>query len=214
MIIPPAPGFSVQADAPEDFHIPALAVHLCLDMQNLIGPSGPWAAKWSERVLPAIVALVEHAPQRCIFTRFVPPAGAEATPGAWRQFYRKWPGLTVSEIDPEAVELMAPLKVFTPPARVLDKTRYSAFSNSALSEQLRALSAEALILSGAESDMCVLSTLLSAVDLGYPVFVASDAICSSCDPCHDGVLQLCHQRFSQQVHILPVAEIREGWNPA
>src|SRR5690242_6480992 len=159
--------------------VPKGAVHLCLDMQNLIGPGGPWAAQWAERILPAVVSLVEHAPQRSIFTRFVPPSDERLMPGGWRDFYRAWPGMTAREIDPDAIELMAPLKLFTPPATVIDKTRFSAFSNSALDERLRALDAKAIIVSGAESDMCVLATVLAAVDLGYPVIVATDAICSS-----------------------------------
>jgi nicotinamidase-related amidase len=135
-------------------------------------------------------------------------------PGAWRAFYRKWPGLTGKEIDPDAVELMAPLKLFVPPAAVLDKTRYSAFSNPALQECLRAMSAEAPIISGAESDVCVLSTVLGAVDLGYPVVVATDAICSASDPCHDAVLQLYYLRFSQQVQTMVTEEICSLWQAA
>jgi nicotinamidase-related amidase len=209
--VPPAGEPDWQAEPAIHARIPPQAVHLCLDMQNLIGPVGPWAAQWAERVMPTIVALIEHAPARTLFTRFVPPPEPDLLPGAWRDFYRKWPGLTGKEIDLEALELMAPLKLFIPPATVIDKTRYSAFSNPALQERLKAMSAQALIVSGAESDMCVLSTVLAAVDLGYPVVVATDAICSASDPCHDAVLRLYHQRFSQQVQTMTVAAIREAW---
>jgi nicotinamidase-related amidase len=213
MIDPPAPAEGVRAD-PLVRNIPSRAVHLCIDMQNLIAPSGPWAAEWAMRVLPTICSLVERAPERCIFTRFVPPERPDQMPGAWRAFYGKWPGLTGREIDPEALELMAPLKLFVPPARLLDKTRYSAFSNSALHACLNEMGAEALIVSGAESDVCVLATVLSAVDIGYPVIVATDAICSSADPGHDAALQLYAQRFSQQVQTMQTDEIREAWAPA
>jgi len=213
-IVPPASVPDWQAEPAIHARIPPRAVHLCLDMQNLIGPAGPWAAQWAERVLPSIIALVEHAPTRTLFTRFMPPSEPDRLPGAWRDFYRKWPGLTGKEIEPEALELMGPLKLFIPPATVLDKTRYSAFSNPALHERLQAMSAEALIISGAESDMCVLSTVLAAVDLGYPVVVATDAICSASDPCHDAVLRLYHLRFSQQVQTMTVAAIREAWAAA
>ncbi len=43
-------------------------VHLCLDMQRLFGPSGPWATPWMTRVLPTVVKLVECAPSRTVFT--------------------------------------------------------------------------------------------------------------------------------------------------
>jgi nicotinamidase-related amidase len=194
--------------------VPARAVHLCLDMQNLLGPQGPWAAKWAERVLPAVVSLAEHAPSRTVFTRFVPPAEPDDARGAWRDFYRKWEGLTLKRIDPAMLELMAPLNLFVPPARVIDKQRYSAFSTPETQSTLTALGADAVIVSGAESDMCVLATVLAAVDLGYPVILAEDAVCSSADPPHDAVQELYHSRFSQQVQTLETAEIKQLWKPA
>jgi len=193
--------------------VSARAVHLCLDMQNLLGPQGPWAAKWAERVLPAVVSLAEHAPARTLFTRFVPPAEPDDAQGAWRDFYRKWEGLTLKRIDPGMLELMAPLNLFVPPARVIDKPAYSAFSAPETLETLTAMGADALIVTGAESDMCVLATVLAAVDLGYPVIVAEDAVCSSADPTHDAVQELYHSRFSQQVRTMPTPAIKELWRP-
>lgn len=182
-------------------------------MQNLLGPQGPWAAKWAERVMPAVVSLVEHAPARTMFTRFIPPATLEEATGAWRDFYRKWEGLTLTRIDPHALELMDALRLFVPPARVIDKRRYSAFSTPEKEAALKTLRASAIIVSGAESDMCVLATVLAAVDLGYPVIVAGDAVCSSADPTHNAVQQLYHSRFSQQVQTLETAAIRDLWRP-
>lgn len=194
--------------------IPPSAVHLCLDMQNLIGPAGPWAARWAERILPTVVSLVEHAPERCIFTRFVPPADTTELPPCWRTFYRAWPGMTAREVDPDAIELMAPLKLFTPPAAVLDKTRFSAFANAALHARLQSLAAETVIISGAESDMCVLATALAAIDHGYHVIVATDAVCSSADPGHEAALRLYRDRFSQQMQAMTTEAIRAAWRPA
>ena len=39
--------------------------------------------------------------------------------------------------------------------------------------------------SGSETDVCVLATVLDAVDIGYRVIVVRDAICSSSDEGHD-----------------------------
>jgi nicotinamidase-related amidase len=190
------------------------AVHLCLDMQNLIGPAGPWAARWAERVLPSVVSLVEHARGRTIFTRFIPPADIPEAESAWRDFYEKWAGLTLSRIEPALLELIPPLPMFVPPAMVFDKARFSAFSAAGLSERLRLLNADTLILSGAESDMCVLATALSGLDLGYRIVVATDAICSASDPCHDAVQRLYQERFSAQVRTIRVEQIRSLWRPA
>jgi nicotinamidase-related amidase len=40
---------------------------------------------------------------------------------------------------------------------------------------------------------------LSAVDLGYRVIIARDAVCSSSDEGHDPLLRLYHIRFSEQI---------------
>jgi nicotinamidase-related amidase len=50
------------------------SIHLCVDMQNLFAADGPWPTPWMEKVLPTIVRLAEHAPERTVFTRFIPPA--------------------------------------------------------------------------------------------------------------------------------------------
>jgi nicotinamidase-related amidase len=198
----------------DDRPISPQAVHLCLDMQNLIGPSGPWAARWAERILPALVSLIEHAPGRTIFTRFIPPPDIPDGESAWRDFYEKWAGLTLSRIEPALLELMPPLPMFAPPATVFDKARFSAFSATGLADRLRALQADTLILSGAESDMCVLATALGGLDLGYRIVIATDAICSASDPCHDAVQRLYQERFSAQIRTMPVATIRSLWRPA
>jgi hypothetical protein len=54
-----------------------------------------------------------------------------------------------------------------PPATVIDKTRYSAFAEPELVEHLRQRDADALIVSGSETDVCVLATVLDAIDIGY-----------------------------------------------
>jgi nicotinamidase-related amidase len=62
---------------------------------------------------------------------------------------------------------------------VIDKNRYSAFAEPRLIEHLRQRETDALIVSGSETDVCVLATVLDAVDIGYRVIVVRDAVCSS-----------------------------------
>jgi nicotinamidase-related amidase len=80
----------------------AYAANLCIDMQNLFAPGGPWATPWMERVAPFVAALT----QKHVNT---------------------------------------------------------------------------LVVSGGETDVCVLATVLAAVDRGYRVILAQDALCSSSD---------------------------------
>jgi nicotinamidase-related amidase len=207
-------GDKQSRNRPDDRPLPPRAVHLCLDMQNIIGPAGPWAARWAERILPSVVALTEHAPHRTLFTRFIPPRDVPNTAGAWRDFYEKWTGLTRSQIEPALLDLMPPLPMFVPPAAVFDKARFSAFSAPGLGARLQEGGADTIILSGAETEMCVLATALAGLDLGYRVVIARDAVCSASDPCHDAVQKVYHERFTAQIRTLDVAEIRALWRPA
>ena len=50
---------------------------------------------------------------------------------------------------------------------------------------MRELEADALIVSGSETDVCVLATVLDAVDIGYRVIVVRDAVCNSSDEGHN-----------------------------
>ena len=70
--------------------IGSAARHLCIDMQRLFSSDGPWPTPWMTKVLPVVEALVERAPPRTIFTRFIPPKRAEDMPGIWQAYYRKW----------------------------------------------------------------------------------------------------------------------------
>ncbi|GLI20353.1 nicotinamidase-related amidase [Xanthobacter flavus] len=190
------------------------AAHLCVDMQHLFGPGGPWPAPWAPRILPVIVELTGRAPARSLFTRFIPPHTAEALPGSWRQLYSKWREVTRQELAPELLDLVPELRRFTPPARLIDKTRYSAFSSPALLPTLAHLGADTLVLSGAETDVCILATLFDAVDYGYRVVVARDAVCSSSDAGHDAVLAMLSQRLSAQVEVADAEEILSAWRTA
>lgn len=187
------------------------AVHLCTDMQELFSPRGPWPTPWMERVLPIVVDLVERAPERTVFTRFIPPPTPEDAHGKWRDYFSKWSRVTRAAIAAKQLELMPALRRFVPPAAVFDKRVYSAFSNLALHAFLRDRAVDTLIVTGAETDVCVLSTVLAAVDLGYRVVVVEDAICSSSDASHDALLGLYQMRFDLQVELGSAAEVGERW---
>ena len=56
-----------------DLHLGS-AVHIAIDMQRLFGePESPWNVPWLSRVLPQVLELARHHPERTVFTRFIPP---------------------------------------------------------------------------------------------------------------------------------------------
>lgn len=181
-------------------------IHLCLDMQVMFGRDGPWPTPWMERVLPNVVALTDRIPAQTIFTRFIPPMRASDMPGMWREFYRKWPNVTRQRLAAELLELLPELRRYTPPATVFDKFVYSAFADGRLASQLAERSATTLLVSGAETDVCVLATILGAVDHGYRVVLVTDAICSSSDEGHDALMQMYTRRFDIQIELAPTGE--------
>ena len=68
-------------------------------------------------------------------------------------------------------------------------------------------------MSGSETDVCVLATVLGAVDLGYRVIVVRDAVCSSSDEGHDALMTLYQQRYTEQIEVADAATIIERWEP-
>ena len=102
---------------------------------------------------------------------------------------------------------MPQLSALCPPAAVIDKTRYSGFAEPNLLAHLRERDADALIISGSETDVCVLATVLDAVDLDCRVIVVRDAVCSSSDEGHEMLLRLYHTRFTEQIETADAATV-------
>jgi nicotinamidase-related amidase len=91
--------------------------------------------------------------------------------------------------------------------------QYSAFFNTSLHARLQKDRIGTLVVSGAETDVCVLSTICSAVDYGFRIVVAADGVCSSSDRCHDALMVLYTERFTQQLEIADVDTILQSWSP-
>src|SRR3954463_6160485 len=182
------------ADDLHPYPLTRRTIHLCVDMQRLFSADGPWPTPWLDRVLPVVTELASRHPERTVFTRFIPPERATDMPGLWQRYYSRWKYVTRQHLDPALLELLPSLANLCPPAKIIDKTRYSAFAEPYVPELLHALEADGLIVTGSETDVCVLATVLGAVDLGYRVIVVRDAVCSSSDQGHDALITLFRQR--------------------
>jgi nicotinamidase-related amidase len=66
-------------------------------------------------------------------------------------------------------------------------------------------------VTGGETDVCVLAAVMDAVDAGYRVVLAEDALCSVSDESHDAMLRHFGSRFSQQIELASSEEILAGW---
>ena len=185
--------------------------HLCIDMQNLFAWKTDWHTPWMDGVLPVVQSLAEARPERTIFTRFIPPERPGTGAGTWRRYWQRWPGMTREALPPGATELLPPLARLVPPAEVLDKAVYSPWQDGTLHRRLTEREVDTLIISGAETDVCVLAAVIGAVDFGYRVVLPMDALCSSSDRTHDALLTLYQDRYGQQVEAVTAAVILEAW---
>lgn len=160
---------------------------MCIDIQNVFAEPTPWHTPWINRILPPVEEITKRHPDRTVFTRFIPPRRAADMPGSWQRYYERWQEMTLEQIERELLEIVPALRRYSPPARIIDKHVYSPFMEPPLLNLLRGNQIEALIITGAETDVCVLAAVLGAVDCGYRVVIARDAICSSADATHDAL---------------------------
>jgi nicotinamidase-related amidase len=175
------------------------SVHLCIDMQLMFAEATEWHAPWLHGVLPAIEAIVDQRPARTIFTRFIPPATAEEATGAWQAYYRKWSAMARDRLAPELLELVPSLARHVPPARVLDKAVYSPWFSPDLIATLRNANIDTVIVTGGETDVCVATTVMGAIDHGFRVVLPTDAVFGSADETHDAMLRVFESRFALQL---------------
>ncbi len=187
-------------------------VHLCIDMQRLFAEGTDWHTPWMARVLPVVRRIAEARPERTVFTRFIPAARPGEGQGTWKRYYERWASMTLERLPPGMVDLMPPLQRLVPPAEVFDKPVYSPWFDGALHRRLREREVGALVITGAETDVCVLAAVMGAVDLGYRVVVPTDAVCSSSDETHDALLTLYRGRYGQQVETATSEEVLRAWD--
>ena len=186
-------------------------VHLCIDMQNLFGLKTAWHAPRMGAVLPNVERIARAHPAQTVFTRFIPARNAEAARGAWRAYYEHWHAMTLDELDPGLIDLMPPLDALVPPAGVLDKTTYGPWLDGALAADLEGRGTDTLVITGGETDVCVLGAVLGAVDRGYRTIVVEDALCSSSDEMHDAMMHLYRARYDRQVETVRADAVLAAW---
>ena len=187
------------------------AVHVCVNMQRMFAEATDWKMPWLPRVLPNILEVTAAHPERTIFTRFIPARAPGQGAGMWRRYYERWSSMTIDELGPEMIDLVPDLARFVPPARTFDKHVYSPRTGSDLHAQLRGAAVDTVIVTGGETDVCVLTTVLGAIDWGYRVILLTDALCSSADETHDSMMNIYMNRFGQQVECVMTQTLLASW---
>ena len=186
-------------------------VLVVVDMQRLFAEATAWCVPNLATVIEPIAALARAHSAQTIFTRFMTPATVDEAAGTWRRYYRRWPMVLRGNMDAAMFELVAPLAGFAPPAEICDKTTFSAFHSVPFLATLERRRADALVIAGAETDVCVLATAFDAVDRGYRVIIVADAVTSLSAAGHRATLDAICTRMDQQVEIMTVDGVLAAW---
>ena len=68
-----------------------------------------------------------------------------------------------------------------------------------------------IVITGGETDVCVLASALGGIDRGYRVVLDGDALCSFVDETHDALMELYLTRFTEQLEVATADEVLEKW---
>lgn len=185
--------------------------HIVIDMQRLFAEETAWHTPAIARILPNVIALSEARPDNTVFARFVVPQTASHAKGRWKNYYSRWSSVTLDEIDIGMLDLVEPLAAIARPQSIVDKETYSVFGSTGFTQRLEAADIDTLIFSGIETDVCVYASVLDAVDAGYRVILAADALASSDIDAHTVILEKLAPRLSEQIDILSTATILDQW---
>jgi nicotinamidase-related amidase len=159
-------------------------------MQRMFAEDTEWHLPWMRRVIPGVRRIAESHASQTVFTRFIPASYPGEGRGTWKRYYQRWSAMTVEHLGRDKVDLVAELAWLVPPAHMVDKHVYSPWMDNTLQALLQERRVDTLVITGGETDVCVLATVLGVIDRGYRVVMASDAICSSADETHDASSRL------------------------
>jgi nicotinamidase-related amidase len=187
--------------------IPSSALHIVVDMQELFRSHPQWGTSALTGIIPAIQRVLTARPDNAYFTRFIPAQRADEAEGTWQRFYRRWSSVTLDQLDPGQLDIVHELRPWA--KRVADKRVYSAMANTDL--RAAALAARDVILTGVESDVCVLATAIDAVEAGLRVILVADALTSASQACHAKALDVLHDRLDEQIEVATVDQILAAW---
>lgn len=209
--LPSSGNFTGADGTPAIDSLGAHCAHLCVDMQRMFAEETDWQTPWMPRVLPRVERLVAAHPDRTIFTRFLPADRPGEGRGTWASYYDRWASMTAQNLAPGMIDILPSLARHAPPAEILDKRIYSPWVGTDLDAKLQSRKVDTLVVTGAETDVCVLAAVLGGVDLGYRIILVTDGLCSSCDEAHDALMLMYRMRYGHQVHTLTSEEVLERW---
>jgi nicotinamidase-related amidase len=181
--------------------------HLVIDMQRLFAEETVWHTPVIADLLPNVLCLAKVFDARTLFAKFMVPLAPHHANGRWRVYYERWSMLTTDKMDPAMQDLIAPIAALATSTTMVEKTTYSIFGAGGFEQGLRDAGVDTLVFSGVETDVCVLASVFDAIDAGFHVVIASDAVGSSDMESHAAILRHVLPRMPDQIDVLTTDEI-------
>jgi len=186
-----------------------VARHIVIDMQRLFAEDTAWHTAAMADIIGNVKRLSTELADITLYAKFLTPASADKAEGRWRIYYQRWAAVTTDALDASFHDLMPELADMARPEKMVEKFTYSVFGAPGFAEKLKADGVDTLIFSGVETDICVLASLFDAIDAGFHVVVAVDAVASSDMASHQAVLTHVLPRMSDQIDLKTVADVLE-----
>jgi nicotinamidase-related amidase len=187
-------------------------LHLVIDMQRLFGEETDWHTPVIADILPNVLRLCDATGDRTIFAKFMVPRTIDEATGRWKNYYRRWSAIMSGAPDSGLLDLVAPLAVLADDGSIVEKHTYSVFGAPGFAERLKAEGIDTLVFSGVETDVCVYASVLDAIDHGFRVVIASDAVGSSDVAAHEATMNILAPRLSEQLEMATTQAILDAWD--
>jgi len=186
-------------------------LHLVIDMQRLFAEETEWHTPVIADILPNVLRLCEAFKGRTMFVKFMVPNSIDEATGQWKNYYRRWSTILSDAPNSGLLDLVAPLAALANDSSTVEKYTYSVFGTPAFAERLHAEGIDTLVFSGVETDVCVYASVLDAIDLGFRVILASDAIGSSAVAAHEATMNILVPRLCDQLEPVTTQAILVAW---
>ncbi|MEJ2291950.1 MAG: cysteine hydrolase [Deinococcales bacterium] len=177
---------------------------VAVDVQRLYRDFAPWSLPAVEAVAHASARLADALACPLLCTRTVFPSAHGVTDGPWRRYEERWREL--AERAGAEPALLEPLPELAGRCQeVFDKHSYSAFGDPAFERRVLDVHPDPLLITGVETDICVLATVFGAIDRNLPVWLVTDAVAGPDARAERGTLATL-ARMPEQVRLLRTDE--------
>jgi nicotinamidase-related amidase len=160
-----------------------------------------------DKGLPVVFTEFTYSPRVPILIGALHPEHRPAVPGAPRGF--GLPSSSCLEGDPSArtIDALAPRE----DELVVRKRWYDGFAGTELDGALRARGVDTLVVTGTMTDICVLSTVVGAVNREYRVTVVEDGVATLWPEIQRATLDIVRRAFGRVAPARDIADTVSAW---